>query len=106
MSKPVTTTTTTTTTNTTTPTTPPKPTTPVTPAQPQNSTMAPPASASGSTAQGDWFGSLWGFFWTYLWTVLYASFIVWWWTPISAILFGNWTDFYTFFVGNSASFGG
>ena len=115
MSKPVTTTTTTTTTNTTagtnttkpantttaTPVTVPKNTTTTTPVKP-----APPASASTSTAPGDWFGSLIGWCWVTFWVYLYATFIVWWWTPLAGILFGNWTDFYVFFSGYSSSFGG
>ena len=113
MSKPVTTTTTTTTTNTTssTNTTKPATTTNTTPvAVPKNTTTPvsppPPASAGTSTAPGDWFGSLIGWCWVTFWVYLYATFIVWWWTPLAGILFGNWTDFYVFFSGYSSSFGG
>ena len=112
MSKPVTTTTTTTTTNTTagTNTTKPANTTTATPVTvPKNTTTTTPvapASASTSTAPGDWFGSLIGWCWVTFWVYLYATFVVWWWTPLAGILFGNWTDFYVFFSGYSSSFGG
>ena len=109
MSKPATTTTTTTTptatTNTTKPVTPtptPTPTTTVTPATP------PPAPASSSYAAapaGNWIGALIGYIWVFFINYLYLGLIAWWWIPIDAILFGNWTDFYMFFISNSASFG-
>ena len=114
MSKPATTTTTTTTptttvvtppktnttTTTTTPTPVPKPTPAVTP------TATPAKSSSYAAAPADnWIPALIGYLWVYFINYLYIGIIAWWWIPISAILFGNWTDFYTFFISNSASFG-
>ena len=109
MSKPATTTTTTTTAtnttkpaNTTTTTNTTKPVTPVVPATP------PPAPASSSYAAApadNWIPALIGYLWVYFINYLYLGLIAWWWIPISAILFGNWTDFYMFFISNSASFG-
>ena len=116
MSKPATTTTTTTTTttppattNTTKPVTPaPAPTPAPTPAPATNPTMPPPAPASSSYAAapaGNWIPALIGYIWVFFINYLYLGLISWWWIPIDAILFGNWTDFYTFFISNSASFG-
>ena len=90
----------TTTTNTT--TTAPKPTPTPTPAV----TPAPAKSSSYAAAPADnWIPALIGYLWVYFINYLYIGIIAWWWIPISAILFGNWTDFYTFFISNSASFG-
>ena len=101
--KPATTTTTTTTptvvvTPTPAPTAVVKPTTPATPAAPSSTTYAPAPA-------GNWIGALIGFIWVYLINYVYLALISWWWIPIDSILFGNWTDFYTFFISNSASFG-
>ena len=118
MSKPATTTTTTTTptttvvtppktnttTTTTTPTPAPKPT--PTPAVTPTATPTPAKSSSYAAASADnWIPALIGYLWVYFINYLYIGIIAWWWIPISAILFGNWTDFYTFFISNSASFG-
>ena len=116
MSKPATTTTTTTTpttvvkTNTTTTnttTTAPKPTATPTPAvTPAPAKPAPAKSSSYAAAPADnWIPALIGYLWVYFINYLYIGIIAWWWIPISAILFGNWTEFYTFFISNSASFG-
>ena len=118
MSKPATTTTTTTTPTATTNTTKPantttttnttKPVTPVVPATPVGPATPPPAPASSSYAaapDGNWIPALIGYLWVYFINYLYIGLIAWWWIPISAILFGNWTDFYMFFISNSASFG-
>ena len=110
MSKPATTTTTTTTAtnttkpaNTTTTTNTTKPVTPVVPATP--ATPAPASSSYAAAPAGNWIPALIGYLWVYFVNYLYIGIIAWWWIPISAILFGNWTDFYTFFISNSASFG-
>ena len=110
MSKPATTTTTTvvktntTTTNTT--TTAPKPTPTPTPTVTPTATPTPAKSSSYAAAPaGDWIPALIGYLWVYFINYLYLGLISWWWIPISAILFGNWTDFYMFFISNSASFG-
>ena len=121
MSKPATTTTTTTTTttptattnttkpaNTTTTTNTTKPVTPVVPVTPVAPATPPPAPASSSYAAapaGNWIPALIGYIWVFFVNYLYLGLIAWWWIPISAILFGNWTDFYMFFISNSASFG-
>ena len=117
MSKPATTTTTTTTPTATTNTTKPantttttnttKPVTPVVPATPVKPATPPaPASSSYTAAPADnWIPALIGYLWVYFINYLYLGLIAWWWIPISAILFGNWTDFYMFFISNSASFG-
>ena len=114
MSKPATTTTTTTTAtnttrpaNTTTTTNTTKPVTPVvTPVKPATPATPAPASSSYAAAPADnWIPALIGYIWVYLISYLYIGLIAWWWIPISAILFGNWTDFYMFFISNSASFG-
>ena len=113
MSKPATTTTTTTTPTATTNTTKPantttttnttKPVTPVVPATP--ATPAPASSSYAAAPAGNWIPALIGYLWVYFINYLYLGLIAWWWIPISAILFGNWTDFYMFFISNSASFG-
>ena len=116
MSKPATTTTTTTTptttvvkpntTTTNTTTTAPKPTPTPTPAVKPAVTPAPAKSSSYAAAPADnWIPALIGYLWVYFINYLYIGLVAWWWIPISAILFGNWTDFYTFFISNSASFG-
>ena len=112
MSKPATTTTTTvvktntTTTNTTTTAPKPTPTPIVTPTVTPTATPTPAKSSSYAAAPaGDWIPALIGYLWVYFINYLYLGLIAWWWIPISAILFGNWTDFYTFFISNSASFG-
>ena len=98
MSKPATTTTTTTT------PTAPKPVVVVTPVKP--APVAPAKASSYAAAPAEnWIGALIGFIWVYLMNYLYLGLISWWWIPIDAILFGNWTDYYTFFISNSASFG-
>ena len=67
---------------------------------------APAKSTSYAAAPaGNWLGALIGFAWVYFMNYLYLGLISWWWIPIDAILFGNWTDFYMFFISNSASFG-
>ena len=114
MSKPATTTTTTTTptttvvtpakTNTTTTTTTPTPTPAPTP-KPVTPTPAPTSSSYAAAPAGNWISALIGYLWVYFVNYLYLGLIAWWWIPIDAILFGNWTDFYTFFISNSASFG-
>ena len=114
MSKPATTTTTTTTatnttkpanttttTNTTKPATVVAPPTTVKPATPP----APASSSYAAAPAGNWIPALIGYIWVYFINYLYLGLIAWWWIPISAILFGNWTDFYMFFISNSASFG-
>ena len=114
MSKPATTTTTTTTatnttkpanttttTNTTMPATVVAPPTTVKPATPP----APASSSYAAAPAGNWIPALIGYIWVYFINYLYLGLIAWWWIPISAILFGNWTDFYMFFISNSASFG-
>ena len=114
MSKPATTTTTTTTAtnttrpaNTTTTTNTTKPVTPVvTPVKPATPATPAPASSSYAAAPaGNWIPALIGYLWVYFINYLYIGLIAWWWIPISAILFGSWTDFYMFFTSNSASFG-
>ena len=117
MSKPATTTTTTTTpttvvktntttTNTTTTAPKPTPTPTVTPTVTPTATPTPAKSSSYAAAPADnWIPALIGYLWVYFINYLYIGIIAWWWIPISAILFGNWTDFYTFFISNSASFG-
>ena len=108
MSKPATTTTTTTT-PTTTVVTPPKTnttTTTTTPTPTPAPTLKPPTSSSYAAAPaGNWIPALIGCLWVYFINYLYLGLIAWWWIPIDAILFGNWTDYYTFFISNSASFG-
>ena len=114
MSKPATTTTTTTTattttkpanttttTNTTKPATVVAPPTTVKPATPP----APASSSYAAAPAGNWIPALIGYIWVYFINYLYLGLIAWWWIPISAILFGNWTDYYMFFISNSASFG-
>ena len=112
MSKPATTTTTTvvktntTTKNTTTTAPKPTPTPTVTPTVTPTATPTPAKSSSYAAAPADnWIPALIGYLWVYFINYLYLGLIAWWWIPISAILFGNWTDFYTFFISNSASFG-
>ena len=112
MSKPATTTTTTvvktntTTTNTTTTAPKPTPAPTVTPTVTPTATPTPAKSSSYAAAPADnWIPALIGYLWVYFINYLYLGLIAWWWIPISAILFGNWTDFYTFFISNSASFG-
>ena len=114
MSKPATTTTTTTTAtnttkpaNTTTTTNTTKPATVVAPPTTVKPATPPaPASSSYAAAPADnWIPALIGYLWVYFINYLYLGLIAWWWIPISAILFGNWTDFYMFFISNSASFG-
>ena len=69
--------------------------------------VATPAKSTSYAAApaGNWLGALIGFAWVYFMNYLYLGLISWWWIPIDAILFGNWTDFYMFFISNSASFG-
>ena len=116
MSKPATTTTTTatnttkpanttTTTNTTKPVTPVVPVVPATPVKPATPPPAPASSSYAAAPAGNWIPALIGYLWVYFINYLYLGLIAWWWIPISAILFGNWTDFYMFFISNSASFG-
>ena len=114
MSKPATTTTTTTTptttvvtpakTNTTTTTTTPTPTPAPKPVTPTPA-PAPTSSSYAAAPAGNWIPALIGYLWVYFVNYLYLGLIAWWWIPIDAILFGNWTDFYTFFISNCASFG-
>ena len=102
MSKPATTTTTTTIkTNPTLPTAivAPKPAVVVTPVAPAK------ASSYAAAPAENWLGALIGYLWVYFMNYLYLGLISWWWIPIDSILFGNWTDYYTFFISNSASFG-
>ena len=101
MSKPATTTTTTTT---PTATVTPKPVVVVTPVMPAPAAPAKATSYAAAPAE-NWIGALIGFLWVYFINYLYLGLISWWWIPIDAILFGNWTDYYTFFISNSASFG-
>ena len=81
-----------------TPTPTPAPTTTTTTTT-AKSTSYPPASSD------NWIVALFNYIWVEILAGLYLSLIAWWWIPIDAILFGNWTDFYVFFTGQNAAFG-